>query len=155
MTIEGSTQALAGEVPANGISTRTVLLALGAAIYAISFALPAVSTSTGGHDGLAGWQCAVIALTSVGHPSGFMTLPLFASGLVNPLALAYLLFCASGKRSLASLTIAMVTLVFVAMSWLVIADGLAVEIGHVAWVAGLLLMMVPEIVGITRTQARA
>lgn len=127
-----------------------LLSVLGAAVYAISFALPAVGISRYGNDSLRGWECARFALLAFAGPSNAswnFSIPLFASGLINPLTVAFLALRMLGKRPRSRRALAIVALSFIPLSWYVIAHDLRVEIGHVAWVAGLLMMMAPEAVG--------
>ena len=135
---------------AKGAYVRLMLLGLGAAIYAISFTLPAVAVGSYGSDSLSGWECARIALTAFRNSHEPSSLILFASGLINPLTLAYLALRMLGKGPRVRRALAIAALSFIPLSWYVIADGLRIEIGHVAWVVGLLLMMAPEAVGMAR-----
>ena len=90
-----------------------------------------------------GWQCAVIALSSISNARSF---PLFASGLINPLALASVALRGSGKAPRTRRGLAALALSFLPLSWYVIAHDLTVQAGHVGWVAGLFLMLGPEVV---------
>jgi hypothetical protein len=151
MMIKDMAQEFVGATSAKGASVRLMLLGLGAAIYATSFTLPAVAIGYYGSDYLRGWECARIALTAFRNSREPSSLILFACGLINPLTLAYLALRMLGKGPRVRRALAIAALSFIPLSWYVIADGLRIEIGHVAWVVGLLLMMAPEAIGIVRT----
>jgi hypothetical protein len=148
MTQDTALKNAGADSPASAIG-GPLLLALGAAVYAISFALPAVGISSYGNDSLKGWECARFALLAFAGPSNDswnFSVPLFASGLINPLTVAYLVLRMLGKRPRTRRALAIVALSFIPLSWYVIAHDLRIEVGHVAWVAGLLMMMAPEAV---------
>ena len=149
MTIKETTQESVGTESSRSSSARLMLLGLGAAIYAISFTLPAVNLSSYGSDYLSGWECAQYALWAFRNSREPSSLILFACGLINPLTLAYLVLRELGKGSRVRRPLAIVALSFIPLSWWIII-GLRIEIGHVAWVVGLLLMMAPEAIGIVR-----
>jgi hypothetical protein len=121
-----------------------ILFAMGAAVYAVSFALPAVADSG---DALRGWQCAWIALMWIQEGIRGLGWAIFASGLINPLALAYIMLRVTGRARRLRRGLAILALCLIPLSWVVIAHGLRPEIGHVAWVAGLLMMMAPDALG--------
>jgi hypothetical protein len=148
MTIEDTNEKPDVEESANGASLQLKLLGMGAAIYAISFALPAVA---GPGKSLPGWLCAWGTLALLADLRTPISFAFFASGLINPLAIAYLLFRAAGQAPKFRRALAIVALGFIPASWIAIANGFGIEIGHVAWVAGLLLMLVPEALGTAQT----
>ncbi len=135
---------VAGARPATGRFALPWLLGLGAAVYAISFALPAVEGRPGG--AVSGWECAWVVL-AVGfgeHPFSFV---ICAIGLINPLTLVYCLLRVLHILPRVRRGLAIAALSFVPLCWYVMAHDLRVEIGHLAWVAGLLLMLLPEALG--------
>jgi hypothetical protein len=154
MMTKDTAQECIGARSAKNDSVWLMLLWLGAAIYAISFALPAVARSD---DSMRGWQCAWFALSfDQGFREPLLSFALFASGLINPLTLAYLWIRMNGDGPRVRRVLGIVALSFIPLSWLVISSaGLKIEIGHVAWVVGLLLMMSPEAIGIARAPSVA
>jgi len=120
----------------------------GAAIYLASFFLPAVGTGAGAW----GWLCAWLALTApFGEVRGALGLLLLGSGLINVLVLAYAGARAFGARVAVRFRIALITLCLVPMSWIAIALlREPVRIGHVVWIAGLLLIMLPDVIAFFR-----
>ena len=126
-----------------GSAARRTLLGLGTAVYLISFLWPAV-------DRMPGWFCAVMSLFGQGYFRRFNLL-IFASGMINPLALACLGLRMLGKASTVRRAIAITALTLIPLSWIAIFElDFRIEIGHVAWVVGLLLMMAPEAIGMPR-----
>jgi hypothetical protein len=125
----------------NGAPARPILLGLGAAAYTISFFLPAVAD---GNNWVTGWFCAWVALAAVARPYEWLSLPLFASGLINPLTLGYLALRMLGKRPRVRRGLAIAALSFIPLSWIVIASQLRFGPGHVVWVAGLAMVLAPE-----------
>ncbi|MGO9257897.1 MAG: hypothetical protein ACLQU1_16530 [Bryobacteraceae bacterium] len=148
--IKDTAHIIFGAEPAKSAFAQPWLLGLGAMVYAISFALPAVGVTAYGSSTVSGWDCALVALTFVIGPNASFSFPLFASGLINPMTLAYLVLRVLGKGSRVRRALAIATLSFVPLSWYVIAHQLRVEIGHLAWVAGLLMMMAPEAIGMAK-----
>ena len=74
---------------------------------------------------------------------------LFACGLINPQLLSYLLLRILDLTPLLRRLIAILTLAFIPLNWIYMAlfsPPLTPAIGHFAWIAGLLLMLVPEAV---------
>jgi hypothetical protein len=131
---------------------RPWLLGLGLIVYAVSFALPAVRAS---NSPVIGWYCAWVALTFPLDPHSSFSIPVFASGLINPLTLVYLTLRMLGKAPKVRRALAIAALSFIPLSWYVIAHDMTIEIGHVAWVAGLLMMLAPEAIGMLRTPGSA
>lgn len=126
-------------------SIRQIGFGLGIAVYVASFLLPAMN------EGFFGWQCAHLSLSlpfsRYGTDFNLFKFILFACGLINPLALVYLVLRISDRSPLLRRGIAVVALSFVPLSWVFMAHlkpPLIPAIGHIAWIAGLLLMMGPE-----------
>src|SRR5205085_1260388 len=91
------------------------------------------------------WQCAELALLLPFAAPSLGMLPLLAAGLVNPLALVYLGLRVSDASERWRYRIAFATLSLIPFSWVFLATmHLSIGAGHVAWVAGLLLMLLPE-----------
>jgi len=131
---------------------KRACLISGAMTYVISFFLPAVDAEVRGT--LPGWMCACASpLLFPGmfyEPDGLTTLNslLALSGLVNPLLLVYLgLLPNSGRVAYRiRLAVAMVAMTLIPVTWIAFAISKeGIEIGHVLWVAGLVLLMGPEI----------
>ena len=126
------------------IDLPPLLLRLGILLYAVSFALPAVAVRSYGKP-IYGWTCALIAL----HPPGPNNLNpvLFLSGLANIFALACVGLRIPGVHPDLRRVLAIVALCGIPCSWFVIAQDLSPRIGHILWVAGLCLMLLPEAIG--------
>jgi hypothetical protein len=127
---------------------RLIAFAIGAAVYITSFFLPAVGIP---REPVSGWICAEVALAAPLQTSGngFFTWILFTCGLINPMALAYSVLLVSDAFGAFRRGIGIAALSFIPLSWICIFRGtspMTVAIGHVAWIAGLLLMMGPEAV---------
>ncbi len=124
----------------------------GALTYVISFFLPAVDTEIRGT--LPGWMCACASLllfpAMFYEPDGLLTLNslLALSGLINPLLLVYLGLLPNSSRVAYRIrpAAAMVAITLIPVTWIAFAISKeGIEIGHVPWVAGLVLLMGPEI----------
>jgi hypothetical protein len=122
------------------------LLGLGATVYAISFALPAVTDRAYPATPVSGWLCAWVTLASAINPER-TSLLLSAIGLINPMALTYVVLRLIRTLPRLRRVLAIITLCLIPLSWYLIAHGLKIQIGHIAWVAGLLLMLLPEAIG--------
>ena len=85
----------------------------------------------------------MVALFEIRGPQSW---PLFAAGLINPLALIWLALRSSGKAPVARRCLAIAGVSLVTLSWYVLSQDLTVRVGHVTWVAGLLLMWGPDLV---------
>jgi hypothetical protein len=132
-------------------SLAPVSVIAGLALYLTSFFLPAV----GGHPPMIGWQCAWLALMiPFREMSGVTSLVLLASGLINQLLLIYLSMRTAGARLAARSRVALSALCLIPMSWLFIAMmRQPVGIGHVLWAAGLLLIVLPDLIAFFRGEA--
>ncbi len=128
------------------IAPRPLLIALGATLYTISFALPAVSVRAYDGSSVSGWDCARVTLIASISSRG-LSLPFLASGLINPLAMAWLVLRLKGAQPRVRRVLAFAVLSLVPVTWYVMARDLSVRIGHVVWVAGLLLMLIPGEMG--------
>jgi hypothetical protein len=118
----------------------------GMATYLASFFLPAVG---GGSRWIPGWDCARTTLILAFGKFDSLSLNLLGMGLglVNPLVLLYFASWAFHAGERVRFGIAMAATALIPLSWRFIAAiHLAVGIGHVLWVGGLLLMLLPELV---------
>jgi hypothetical protein len=124
----------------------SLFLYIGLTIYVASFAMPAIDI-----DGKAweGWIVAWFALAPWNTPGAS---PLaFFGGLINPLMIAYvylrLLKVAPKIRRYLAVTI----LVCIPLTWLSLAQmHYGVNVGHVAWIVGILLILLPAADGLTQ-----
>jgi hypothetical protein len=126
-------------------SLELICLWLGVMVYLASFFLPAVDVPDYPNtEPVPGWLCAWTALSPPFNPKAWNVsgLLLLASGLINPLVLTYFgLWFWRGGRKLRR-RIAIIALAFIPPTWIFLAtQRTAVHIGHVAWIAGLLLML--------------
>jgi len=118
---------------------RGICFLSGVSIYLTSFFLPAVTLGER-NDGWRGWECAWMALhpTTKFESAGLL---LLASGLLNPIVIFYsaLWLCHSQKTLRRVLAFASIGLI--PASWIFMAnEHLAARIGHVAWVASILMI---------------
>jgi len=131
-----TSQSATPTAPIRRWSLEWFCLCLGVVAYAVSFFLPAVFLPGSGENFLSGFECAIECIAMV------LFLP---CGLINPLAVAYLYCRWRNLVPRASRSLAIATLALVPLTWLVIAGfDMKARIGHVLWVAGLLLMLGPE-----------
>ncbi len=124
----------------------------GLATYIISFFLPAVWWDAGYHPG---WVCALLALfvwkdnfpgANASHNLG-VKLTLFG-GLINLLAVAYFLLRIFGQTPRSQRAAAWAILGCMPPMWISLyLIGAIPSIGHVIWIAGLLLMVFDDIRG--------
>jgi hypothetical protein len=112
---------------------------LGVVLYVLSFVLPAVSV-VGEAKAAPGWVCAWIAFFGVNDDS-VSPLAVFG-GLINPLALAYIVLRIRDRAPGTRWFLALGILAFIPVSWLaLLLMHLGIRVGHIAWIAGLLLMI--------------
>jgi len=123
------------------------LFASGAIVYAVSFALPAVTLTGTPGPTLSGWDCARF-VTLFAVDLEHFNLPLFAGALINPLALLFCILRRHGVRPKLRRILAIAALACIPMTWYVIGHEMKIGIGHIAWVAGLLMLLFPEAAGI-------
>ena len=128
---------------ANGSYRRWMVFLAGLCVFGASFFLPAVNA--GGQAGrLKGWVCAWFALFH-GLSWDPLSLLLVPAGLVNPLIVLYAALRVSGIAVRFHRPLAVSAVVCVAASWAFLAlTHAAILIGHVAWVAGILLIVAKE-----------
>jgi hypothetical protein len=133
-------------------SMASMIAIAGAAIYLTSFFLPALDRNP-----MAGWQCAWLALVMpFTEVTGLMRPLLFGSGLINLLVLAYFGLRVCDSRPAVLYWIALIALCLIPLSWISIAVlGAQVKIGHILWIAGLLLMLAPEVTRPSRVASDA
>lgn len=115
----------------------TTFFYVGLTLYAFSFLLPAIKDSGGLHPG---WTCAWLALLacSVKEVNGLA----FFGGLINPVALAYIVLRILDRAPEARFLLVLAVLTFIPITWLsLITMHLGIWIGHIAWIAGLLLII--------------
>jgi hypothetical protein len=124
---------------------ETLFLSVGLTCYLTSFFLPAITVApssliSGGS--ISGFHCALYALLL--PVSG---LPAFAAGAVNILALLSIVGRLSGWRERNRCVLAMAAIGLAPFSWLAIAClHASILIGHLVWIIGLLVLLVPEVV---------
>ena len=104
-----------------------------------------VAVSLGPGQGVPGWKCAWLAFKLWNSPAVF-------GGLINPLMLIYgMLLPGSRFAGLRRGIAGAIALVCLPMTWYFLSKArLDVEIGHVLWVAGVLLLLAPELKGAGR-----
>jgi hypothetical protein len=132
---------------------QNVIFFTGLAFYVLSFFLP-VFKDTVGSKSISGWRCAYAALFLWVVDLGPNTIPWLNvgyrlggfGGVVNPLALAYIIlriFDRAGRtqRVLAALILFCILLTWASLVILCVQDADCPGLGHAVWVAGLLLMI--------------
>jgi hypothetical protein len=94
----------------------------------------------GDHSGAPGWICAWMAFFGLDNKD-VNGLAVFG-GLINPIAIAYIVLRIRYRAPEARFFLAGATLAFIPLTWLsLIMMHLGILIGHFAWIAGLLLMI--------------
>jgi hypothetical protein len=133
-----SPQARASNGERPGIQSKPATFYLGLGLYVFSFFLPAVESFAR----MPGWMCAYMAL--IAWPNEHLWLCLFG-GIINPLILVYIFLrfrdnAPQGLRAISALSV----LACVPLAWLSLSDlGAAIRVGHVFWIAGLPLILLP------------
>lgn len=139
-----------------------IVQSLGLCVFVASFYLPAVrGAETGpGNGPLTGWMCAAVALAATGgvfHATAAATegkdlpgiISLILSGWVNPLILMYLMFSIWRKFVRTRRVLAVAILICFAATWYFFFKAPMVPlIGHFIWVAGALMILAAEVVGL-------
>jgi hypothetical protein len=111
---------------------------LGIAIYVLSFFLPSVNPYSLGP--FPGWACAWVAFFTLGERSAESLA--FFGALINPIAIAYVVLHIRNRAPRVRVGLALAILLFIPLTWVsLVVMRFPVEIGHVAWIVGLLLMM--------------
>ena len=118
----------------------TTAFYVGVGLFVLSFFLPAIRDTGASDSGAPGWLCALMAFFGFNNEQ-VNGLAVFG-GLINPIAIAYIVlrivdFAPDGRLFLAAAILA-----FIPLTWLsLIMMHLGILIGHVAWIAGLLLIV--------------
>jgi hypothetical protein len=121
------------------LSSKAFYIAFG--LYFASFLLPAVSF---GEQPLFGYACAWLSLVFWASRENSSFLVIFG-GLINPLAILYGVLRLFDKAPRFRLYLSNVILVFIPFTWLcLLVLKIGVLVGHVVWIAGLLLMVFSE-----------
>jgi hypothetical protein len=106
-------------------------------IYVVSFFLPAVDPIVD----IPGWASALSALAALGNHE-FWSYLAFCGGLINPLVIVYIVLRIRDRAPRVRIGLASAILLFIPLTWLsLVSMKYRIEIGHVAWIAGLLLMI--------------
>jgi hypothetical protein len=132
-----------------------VLRVLGLCIFAAAFFLPACRLGAPGPGEVVfpGWKCASVALSetmslfgkSVSGAPPFQALLVVMSGWINPLIVLVLLASFSRRLLMARRVMGVVVLVCMAATWTFFAQQKLVPLlGHFLWIAGALLILLPE-----------
>jgi hypothetical protein len=110
--------------------------------YAVSFGQPVLDRPL-----MLGWACAKAALSMPMRMPSLLTLPLFCSGIINLLAVLFLILWIKGVSEKARYRLALWGLGLLPMSAIFFALlHMTPGIGYFAWVTGLLMMLGPEAV---------
>lgn len=115
----------------------TILLILGAALFLVSFFLPAVHVAD---SELVGWICAQVTLFSISEPAE-MDLLAFGSGLLNVFVLLYLGARLTGSARGARRFLLYAVAASLAATWVFFSkEKIHPLIGHYLWAAGALVI---------------
>ena len=128
--------------------------AAGFCIFAIAFLLPACDP--GGRP-LMGWFCASITITLLAARNTYRSLAFLGalSGLINPLIVVCLAFSFSPKFLRFRQVLAILILICMAATWTIFKmEKIAPLIGHYLWIAGALLVLLPDCPGLSRSRRR-
>jgi hypothetical protein len=124
---------------------------LGLCLFVAAFFLPACRDSAAGRlsaGTLMGWQCARTSLALVSEKDTFGS-PFFLAfmgGWINPLVLLYLAAGFMPRSGRMRRAVAISILACMAATWIFFAIIYFVPlIGHVLWIAGALLILLPEL----------
>jgi hypothetical protein len=116
-----------------------VLFYAGVGLYLFSFFLPAVQLA---ETPLRGWTCAWYSLDAWRIPEA-SRLAIFG-GLLNPLAALYILLRLQRRSARLRACISVAIVIFILLTWIAISRmQLGILVGHVVWVAGLTLLLLP------------
>jgi hypothetical protein len=138
---------------------RTVLISrvLGFCVYVAAFFLPAcrevITPSNDTPTVLQGSRCAWITLVNTLNPEMWHSKYFLAvlSGWINPLLLLYLIFLIFPSFILPRRIAAGLIITFIAGTWILfVLYPLVPLIGHVLWIAGILLILAGEAFGCDR-----
>jgi hypothetical protein len=135
------------------LTPRAVLVCriLGFSIFAFAFFLPACrdhSPVFGSTDVYPGWKCAQVTIAAMVSIETYQSWDFLAalSGLINPLILAYLAFLYVPRSVLPRRILAAAVLLCMAATWIFfLLAGLVPLIGHFLWIAGALMILLPEV----------
>jgi hypothetical protein len=110
---------------------------IGLVIFVVSFFLPALTDAAGP---LVGWGCALLAFFGLGNENvNFLAV---FGGLINPLAVAYIILRIRDRAPLARWFLGIGILAFIPLTWLsLFVMHLRIQIGHIGWIAGLFLII--------------
>ena len=141
-------------------ATRTravwIVRVVGMCVYIAAFFLPACrEVASAGQDPetFQGSRCAWITLVNtlsseMWHSKGFLAI---LSGWINPLIVLYLVFLLFPKLRWPRRVVAGLIVVFIAGTWVFFAIlPLVPLVGHVLWIAGILLILAGEAFGVER-----
>jgi hypothetical protein len=132
-----------------------VLRLIGLGVFVLAFFLQAVRSGAPGPDAIVfpGWKCASIALTqtvglfnkSVAWPPPLAVLLVIFSGLINPLVGINLLISFFSKlRIVRRILGVFIVLCMAATWWFFVLQKVTPLAGHWLWIAGALLILLPE-----------
>jgi hypothetical protein len=134
----------------NAMATRPVLIArlVGFCMYVAAFFLPACREADSLH-GFKGYECAWITLVNTVSRELWRSVDCLAvlSGWINPLLLLYLIFLLIPSFRWPRRIVALAIVIFIAGTWVFFAHAHLVPlIGHLLWIAGILLILAGEAV---------
>ncbi len=144
---------------------RNLLLLIGLALYASSFFLPAISSSSATGGSVRGYLCAWITLTvpwghdgmNVFHDKPFVYIAILVSGLTNIVFLITAVLMLTKRRQKLTAILRVLLLLMLPCSWFILYQLKFVpREGHYMWILGMLLVVFSnELTGYRRVSAKA
>jgi ABC-type microcin C transport system permease subunit YejE len=144
---------------------RNLLLLIGLALYAASFALPAISSSSATNGAVRGYLCAWITLTvpwghdgmNVFHDKPFVYIAILVSGLTNVVFLITTVMMLIKRCEKLAAIFRVLLLLMLPCSWFILYQLKFVpREGHYMWILGMLLTVFSnELTGYRRASATA
>jgi len=129
---------------------------LGIAVFVIAFLLPAcrLGPDAPGSNIFPGWKCASVALTettalfgkAVTWPIPEPVVLVVLSGWINPIILLVLILSVVPRVSIVRRFMGVIVLISMVGTWVFFAqEKLTPLIGHFLWIAGAILILLPEV----------
>ncbi len=142
---------------------RNLFMLIGLALYAASFALPAISSSSAAGGAVRGYLCAWITLTvpwghdgmNVFHDKPFVYIAILVSGLTNIVFLITTALMLMNRREKLAAIFRVLLLLMLPCSWFILYElKFVAREGHYMWILGMLLVVFSnELTGFRRVSA--
>ena len=145
-------------MPETGSYRKLFLIAriLGIVVFVVAFLLPAcrLGPDAPGSNIFPGWKCASVALTettalfgkAVTWPIPEPVVLVVLSGWINPIILLVLILSVVPRVSIVRRFMGVIVLISMVGTWVFFAqEKLTPLIGHFLWIAGAILILLPEV----------